>query len=325
MREFRGSIPNSLLAEESALPFSLLAEQTLPLLLRGEHPIHLKFDLLASESTDKRVEERPRRVNPYPIPKRIDISHIEGKGIGYETGYTKLGVIFGPEYRLGHFLPLVDVEAAVLDNGTVDAGVGFIGRYIPKKLCEIFGFNISYGFRQGKLGSYQQVSGGLEVLNKRWELHTSVYVPVGVKMHKRTCQFDDFIGDFYAVRRHYEFANYAFDINAGYYFVNGKYFQLYASAGPYYISGKFHHSAVGGKVMLRPQYRDYLAVEFSASHDHIFKTIYQVNVVFTIPLYHYSSSLKNKKGPCGIPNRQIYQSTDPDIVLQEKCCWRFNW
>jgi hypothetical protein len=319
LREFSDSVIGSLSIEEEDPLFSL------PLLLESELPIHLRLSVFNSESTDKEVEERPRRVNPYPIPKRIDISHIEGKGIGYETGYTKLEVIFGPEYRLGHFLPLVDIEASVLDDGKIDAGIGFIGRYIPKTLCEIFGFNIFYGFRQGKLGNYQQLNGGFEILNKRWELHTNAYVPVGVKTHQRTYPFDDFIGDFHAVKRRYEFAGYAFDVNAGYYFVNGKHFQLYASVGPYYISGKFHDSAWGGKFMFRPQYRDYLAIEFSASHDRIFETIYQVNVVFTIPLYHYSSAIKSKKGPCGIPNRQIYQPVDPNVILQEKCCWRFNW
>lgn len=272
----------------------------------------------------KKSKETPRRANPYPSPKRIDFSHIEAKGIGYKVGYTKLAVLFAPEYKIGSFLPLAQLSGQAFNNGTFAGSAGFIGRYLPSSLCEVFGFYTFYDFRHGEIGNWHQISGGLEVLNRRWEVHANVRAPVGAHVHgrKRVFKYD---GPYRAIRKHYEFSDYAVDANAGYYLVNSKNFQLYAAAGPYYLFGEFDNSAWGGKAMLRPQYRDYLSVEFSVSHDHIFETIYQANVIFSIPLYNYSSAIKKKSGPCRVANRQIYQPIDPDIILQEKCCWKFNW
>ncbi len=267
------------------------------------------------------------RVNHYPIPKRIDFSHKEGKGVGTRLGYTKLDVILGPEYEVGHFLPLADIRGVVFDDGTYAASAGFIGRFLPTSFCEAFGFNLIYYFRHERFGNYNQLGGGFEVLNKRWEVHANAYIPVGRKDHPRKFVFDDYIGDFRATLTEHRQAAYAFDATAGYYLVNGKNFQLYAAAGTYYLFAKHDVSAWGVEGMIRPQYADYLAVELSISHDRIFETIYQVNVVFTIPLYDYSSAIKKKRGPCGLPNRQIYQPIDLDenIILESKCCWKANF
>ena len=47
----------------------------------------------------------PRRINPYPIPKRIDFAHLEGEGIGYKEGYSKIGMMIGPSTKLGTSSP----------------------------------------------------------------------------------------------------------------------------------------------------------------------------------------------------------------------------
>jgi hypothetical protein len=253
------------------------------------------------------------------------MGHIEGKGIGYSRGYAQLSMILGPDYRKGHFLPLVSVAGKVFDDGRFGAHLGFIGRFIPRSLCEVFGFAAFYDFREAKLGSFHQIGLGAEVLNKRWEVHAKGRIPVGAKSHSRTDVFKDYVGPYRFKSTRSEFASYVFDINAGYYLVNGKQFQLYAAAGPYYLSGQFDKKSWGGQVMLRPQYQDSLYVELTMSHDHVFNTIYQVNVIFSIPLYRFSSRLKDKRGPCGMSNRQIYQPIDPDIVLNKECCCSANF
>jgi hypothetical protein len=264
-------------------------------------------------------------VNLYPIPKWLQINHIEGKGLGYERGYTKLTTVLGPEYRVGRFLPLLQLNGAVFDDGKASASVGFLGRFLSRSFCEVFGLNLFYDFRQGKQGNYNQVSGGLDILNKRWEVHAMGRFPVGNKVHSKAVFFHHYLGPYFFITREYEYAIDHVDLTAGYYPVLGKSFQLYASAGPYYLFGKFNASAFGVKAMIRPQYKDYFSLELSISHDRIFQTIYQVNVVISVPLYAYSSSLKHKKGPCGVSNRQIYQPVDPDIALNKKFFWRANF
>jgi hypothetical protein len=275
---------------------------------------------------------KPRNANIYPSPKRIDVGHIEGKGVGYNVGYTDLSIVFAPEYRVGHYLSLISVRGVVFDDGKLAANAGYIGRYLPKSFCEVLGFNVSYDFRQGHRGNYNQISGGFEVLNRRWEVHVNGSAPVGTKMHTKDHVFDNYVGPFKEVCRLIERAKYVVDGNVGYYMVNGKNFQLYAAAGPYYLWGHVHESTVslrqsswGGKALVRPQFWDIAAVELSVSYDHIFSTIYQVNLVMTVPLYKLSSRLKHKKGSCGVNNRQIYQPIDRDIVLTNRTCCTNNF
>ena len=287
----------------------------------------LPWFISASSSTPNTQKPIPesRRPNPYPIPKRIDVGHIEGKGVGYNTGYTKLSVILGPEYRIGHHTTLLDLRGVVFDDGKLAANAGLIGRFLSKSFCEVFGWNLFYDFRQGSHGNFNQISGGLEVLNKRWEVHANAAVPVGKRTRTKKCVFDNYIGPYREVCNKNEIAEYAFDANVGYYFVNSKNFQLYAAAGPYYLTGPRNTSAVGGKAVLRPQFGDILSVELSVSHDRLFHTIYQVNAVVTLPLYRLSNVLKHKKGPCGMSTRQVYQPIDRDMVLYKKCCCHDNF
>lgn len=279
----------------------------------------------SGQSTKTKATPENRRPNPYPIPKRIDLGHIEGKGVGYDTGYTKLSVIMGPEYQVGHHVTLLDLRGVVFDDGKFAANAGFVGRFLSKSFCEVFGWNLFYDFREGNHGNFSQISGGFEVLNKRWELHANAAVPVGKRKHTKTCVYDNYIGPYREVCKRNEIAEYAFDGNVGYYFVNGKNFQLYAAAGPYYLTGPVNTSAVGGKALIRPQFGDIASVELSVSYDRLFETIYQVNVVFTLPLYKLSPVLKKKKGPCGMSTRQVYQPIDRDMVLYNKKCCHSNF
>ena len=303
------------------------------LFLRGEVSESSVFQVFGNErvrryyQTDSELasKSQPRRVNPYPNLKRIDFGHIEANGIYYPEGYSKCSLLFGPEYKIGSFLPLVEFRGVAVNNGKLAGNVGFIGRFLPKSFCEVLGFNLFYDVRQGRKGNFQQVGGGFEVLSKRWEMHTNAYVPVGRRQHTKRFVFDDYIGDFKAVLRMNEFAEYAVDANAGYYLVQSKNFQFYVSAGLYYFFGKYDTSALGGRLALRPQITDYLSFEFSISHDRIFETILQANIVFTLPLYNYSSAIKRKRGPCGVLNRQIYQPIDRDIILRRKNCWNANF
>ena len=156
-------------------------------------------------------------------------------------------------------------------------------------------------------------------------MHVNGSVPVEDRKRFKKCVYDNFIGPYREVCKRNEVAEYAVDGSVGYYFVNGKNFQLYAGAGPYYLTGPIDTHAVGGKAVLRPQFGDIASVELSVSHDRLFETIYQVNVVFTLPLYKLSPVMKKNKGPCGMSTRQLYQPIDRDVVLYRKTCCNNNF
>jgi hypothetical protein len=283
------------------------------------HTLGKQQEVAALSTPSRQIPgETSRRVNPYPIPKRIDFGHIEGKGIGYDRGYTQMSIVLGPEYRIGHGIALLDLRGVIFDDGKLAANIGMIGRFLPKFFCEVFGVNIFYDFREGKLGNFNQISGGFEMLHRRWELHMSARAPVGVTKHIKKCVFDDYIGPFREVCKTRQIALNAFDLDVGYYFVKAKDFQFYVAAGPYYLSGASNSSALGGRAVLRPQFTDYFAVEFSVSHDRIYETIYQLNAIFSLPLYKFSPVLNKKRGPCRTTNRQIYQPIGRDVILRKK-------
>lgn len=315
-------------------PVQELQNSSQPVLVAGMGPSYPSASLYTDntatiaachEGKSKEPPAPPHDIDHRYLPQWVQIGHSEGKGIGYRDGYTKFAMVLGPEYEIGTFLPLVQLDVLGFDDGKIAGSVGLLGRYLPKSFCGIFGLDLFYDVRQGRFGTYNQVSGGFEILSRRWELHTMASFVVGEKYHTRTKRFDDYIGPFVMEAKEFEVGVNRVDANAGYYLIYGKYFQTYAAAGPYYLYGKFGASAWGGRAVLRPQYRDIISVELAASYDHIFGMIYEVNAVLSIPLYNFSSALKHKKGPCGIPNRQIYQPVDPIVALRCRCCQKANF
>jgi hypothetical protein len=77
---------------------------------------------------------------------------------------------------------------------------------------------------------------------------------------------------------------------------------------------------------VRPQYKDYLALDFSVSYDQVYKTVYQAEVILYLPLYQLSSK-KTRQGPCGMTDRQIYQPIERFEImpLAKRDCWLYNW
>lgn len=285
-------------------------------------------DLLlgSSRSTSFSKRDSPNR---FPVPMLISLRRTQGsgEGIGLGTDYSTIAVLFASDYQLGHMFPLIDMRVHRFDNSNYAANFGVGGRYVPEdsSSCSILGFNAYYDYCRGRLGNFNQVGLGVEVLGRRWDFRANGYIPIGLKKHKLTCVFDDYIGPYRATKRKREFASYGCNAEVGYLLTSPtKAFLFYAAAGPYYLTG--HRQAVGGEARIRPQYKDYLAIDLRVSHDSVFKTLYQAEFIVYLPLYRLFCS-KGKKGPCGITNRQIYQPIERFEImpLQRKTCWTSNF
>jgi hypothetical protein len=262
-------------------------------------------------------------------PKRFTLRHVQGwgEGVSFGTDYSTLALLFAPDYRVGRIMPMVDLRGHRFDNNTYAANVGVAGRYIPtpNTYCQILGFNVFWDWREGHLGSYQQIGAGLEVLGKRWDLRANVYAPVSVKKRRITCSFDGYAGGYYAIHRTCEYTSYGFNAEIGNYVVRGKNFFLYAATGPYYLVRKCHNKTLGGEFRLRPQYKDYCALDFSVSHDNVFGTVYQAQIILYVPLYQISKYLN--KRPCNLSDQQIYQPIERFEImpLSRRSCWQTNF
>ncbi len=267
-------------------------------------------------------------------PKKISVQHTWGdqeqKCIPFATNYTTLELLFAPKYHLGHMMPLLDLRGHRFDNNTYAANAGIGGRYIPNpasdKFCEILGFNAYYDYRQGCIGYFNQLGAGIEILGSRWDLRANAYVPFGKKRHLDTYVYDDYEGDYYATLNQIESISYSFNGELGCLLIKdwGD-FSLYAAAGPYFIARAIcNDGVVGAEARLRPQYKDYLALDMSWRYDQLFDTIWQVEVIFTLPLYQISNQNKH---PCQISDRQIYQPIQRFEVmpLSKRNCWYTNY
>jgi len=346
-----------LIAHSQEVESAYLASNSLDssLFASGLSPVHIskvKADLMTEEDNPyapssklvgpvpsiKKMEESPppctpiETCNSFPWPKRIAIRHVIGDQekdcIPFASNYTTFEILFAPDYVPGRIMPLVDVRGHRFDNNTYAANIGIGGRSIPNhcsRFCEMLGFNTYYDYRQGCIGYYQQFGLGIEVLGRRWDFRANAYVPFGHKKHIHSCLFNDYEGDFYAIRRDIESVSYSFSGEVGYLLYSSEDFLLYAAAGPYFLArGKCGDSTPGGEIRIRPQYQDYIALDLSWRHDSLFKTIWQAEIIFNLPLYQLAD--KNLR-PCCLTDRQIYQPIDRFEVmpLGKKTCWDANF
>jgi hypothetical protein len=287
-----------------------------------------KTETMPSSLQRKAVTPAPRRKSYNWLPKRISVRHIQGNQneVAYGTNYSTLALLYAPPYRLGRFIPLFDFRGHRFDDNTYAANFGLISRYIPfnNTFCEILGFNAYYDYRQGGIGYYQQVGCGVEILGRRWDFRGNLYVPFGAKTGTKICVYDDYEGDYVITNNLWEDVSYTFSAEVGYMMLRSKYLLFYLAAGPYYIAGRdCYLNTVGGKARIRPQYKDYIALDLSISHDPLFETIWQAEVIVYFPLYQIGNQRKSR---C-LSDRQVYQPVERFEVmpLMRESCWKTNF
>ena len=267
-------------------------------------------------------------------PQRLFLRDVQetGDGFGSVRNYWTLDALVAPLFKPGQILPLIDVRWHEFSDdrecNRFAANVGLMARYIPESHCApVIGGNLYYDYRHSSIDKgWNRWGIGMEVLGKRWDFRLNGYFPIGGKLHMHKCTFDDFDGDFKMVQRKYEFMYTGFNADIGCRGIVTKSWQVYLTGGTYYLSGKCHFNAWGFRIGIRPQFKDYIALDLSVSHDHIFNTVYQGQIIFSLPLYSFGSQ-KNKTGPCGITQRQIYQPVERfDIIpVSRVCCWDQNF
>jgi hypothetical protein len=280
------------------------------------------------EKKQEQSQENDRK--PHPYVQRLTLSHVEGINAytGYGTNYSSATCFLSPNYKLGHLLPFLDGRVHRFDNNTYGANVGIGARYIPKPntFCQLLGINAYYDYRRGHNWNYNQLGLGVEILGKRLDLRANMYIPFGIKKYSQCCVYDDYIGGWFAQNCKCESVSYGYNAEIGYLFLRSSTFLFYAATGPYYFSSKCLDKTIGWEVRVRPQYKDYFAIDFKVNYDQLYRFVYQTTFIVSLPLYQMATR-KNHQGPCGITDRQIYQ---PVIRLETMpisrfSCWQTNF
>jgi hypothetical protein len=166
----------------------------------------------------------------------------------------------------------------------------------------------------------------VEVLGRRFDFRANAYFPFGVKQYSQCCQYDEYVGDWYATHCKCESVSYGFNAEVGYLLIRSQYLLFYLATGPYYFAAKCLEKTAGWEFRIRPQYKDYFSVDFKISHDRLYKTVYQTSFIVSIPLYQIASN-RGRHGPCRISDRQIYQPVIrlENIPISRSSCWDSNF
>lgn len=219
-------------------------------------------------------------------PQRVNLRHIEWKGLGYDTGYTTLEAFYALEDRC--YTPFFDARIHVLDDGRFASNLGLGARTMWG--CRSYGLNLYYDYRLTRKRSYNQIGIGFESLGEMWEFRANGYLPVaGTKSHFfGNPRFERFVGNSLLISRKRESAMQGVDAEIGARFSRCGKRDLYVGAGPYYFKARDHRhgfgkDAFGGKVRVAGRFSDYFAVEVSGSYDRLFHGIVQAQVGFTYP------------------------------------------
>ena len=206
-------------------------------------------------------------------PELIEVKHIEGKGIGYEKGYSTLdGFFVHPSHLDKDWVPFLDLRAHVFNDGqpAVNAGVGL--RYLDAR---VWGANVYYDYRKTTRSHYNQVGVGLESLGMIWDFRINGYFPVGEKhSHPYHFRFNQFKGHRILLKNKLEFAMTGANAEVGAHAYHHKHFDVYAAAGPYYFNGQ-GRAAWGGEARVALTIIDHLRLQVSGSYDSVFKGIGQ--------------------------------------------------
>lgn len=214
-------------------------------------------------------------------PYKIELRNIEGRGVGYQEGYSTLEWYYMP--TCGNFTPILDLRGHVFNNGKFASNVGIGLRYLNGM---IWGVNAYYDFRQTNRTHFNQISVGLEALGRWVDYRINGYFPVGRKhsgyYHTR---FDSFKGNNIIIERKREFAMTGANAELGVHILDRKNVDLYGALGPYYFGGE-GKNAWGGEARLAATFFNHLRVQASTSYDSTFKWIGQGEVGLNFSFGH---------------------------------------
>ena len=217
--------------------------------------------------------------NHYPIPKSISEYQMFGQTMGCSEGYTSLQMMVAPDYSSWNAFPFLDVRGHYFNNDTYGANFGVGGRYLIDQFPMIAGLNTFYDYREGRYHSFHQMGLGIELLGKRWSFEANGYFPLGEKKHVLTCKFH-YPNNYFEVRRRFESSFSGFNASLDWLAVQSGNFSIYASGGPYFLSGELFPSIWGGQISLQPQYSDYVGLVLNVSHDPLLERCSKVGLSF---------------------------------------------
>lgn len=202
-------------------------------------------------------------------PAQFFLDHIAGEGVGYQKGYSTLG-LFLSKFNEEESLRFLECRGHIFNDGKLAANIG-VG--LRKKVLEkylVLGINGFYDYRRDLNHNFHQFGMGLEFLGKVISGRINGYFPVGKKEKIVGYSFDNFAGNNLYLTKHSKIAMTGLDAEAEAIIFDRKNAQVKTEIGSYYFKGDFGKSALGGKVGLNASLFQWLFVGGSITYDKVF-------------------------------------------------------
>ncbi|MBM3208257.1 MAG: hypothetical protein FJZ57_06625, partial [Chlamydiae bacterium] len=255
--------------------------------------------LVASDeqiSIDEMEQSLKAECEPGPNSFRFSMSHTEGKGIGYNHGYTSLDMFF-TFGSIHNFRPFFDIRGHMSNDGNPSANVGFGVRYLPNSINAIFGANAFFDFRQARHSTFEQLGAGFEILGTQWKMNANCYFPIIKTTNVIDTSFYKFSGHNALIHIQREIAMKGADANLGRSLIQRGHYNLDAYIGGYYFEGHRGLKAPGGYFRLISNLSEFVSVGMQTSYDTLFKGILQGTAAINFPIGKRVKT-GNKKRSC---------------------------
>lgn len=254
----------------------------------------------------------------------VTLSHREHKGIGYDVGYSSLGLFLAANPCDSSYF--TDLRGHIFNDGSWAANGGIGGRWSVQDA--LVGFNAFYDYRQASKHSdfkrsFQRVGVGLEAFLSCFEFRVNGYLPICATKRFSPEVFSHFSGNYAYTSQLGLAALPSIDAELGYAFrIPCSFVTLYAGASPYYLfrQGNNFGAEAGGKGRIYATYNHLVTIEATYSYDRIYHSRFQGALSLSIPFSFFSGYQGESPGVClptCIPliNRRVQR--EEIIPLQE--------
>ena len=223
-----------------------------------------------------------------PFSMRAYLDKAIGGGVGYDNGYTNLG-LFKPFHIDPNFsLLFIDSRALMTDDGRGGFNVGIGYRVYMPEMDRIIGISGWYDYDDGHAQTYQQAGVSLESLGRYLDARFNAYLPVSDSSITQSSA----IGNDPFFRRNNIIFNRTRMIETAYKGVDaevggplpllGRYgFRGYL--GAYYLDGNGDQDAGGFKGRIEADITSDWTMSLTVSDDRTFGTNVFANVILSIP------------------------------------------
>ncbi len=258
---------------------------------------------------------------PTSHPQRVTVRAIEGKGVGYHTGYTTIeGFFTAPSLMDTAWVPFFDLRGHVFNDGKWAANGGVGIRYVGSS--QVWGINSYYDFRQTRHKDFNQYGLGLECLGRVFDFRINGYLPFGKKESRfYGTKFDHFEGNTLILSQKRDVAFKGANAEVGFHAKVSDGIKFYSAAGPYFIDHG-SRNAWGGELRVAFDFTQYLRLEGNTSYDRIFKWIGQGQISVNIPFGSRDKIKRKGSNSCAkqlmLRDRALQRVDRDEIIVTEK-------